>query len=156
MTAPRTVTTRQRDVGGKPPVRREAEAEGTLSLGPKSRQALRLGTVEKGDPLAAGGLAGMLAMKRTSELLPHCHLVGLTRSSVTVSRTRGGVRAVARAETRGPTGVEMEALVGVSVALLTVWDMVKYLEKDARGQYPHTLLGPVRVVRKRKGTEGPP
>ncbi len=156
MTGPQTVVTRQRDVGGKPAIRREAEAEGTLSLGPKSRRALRQGTVEKGDPLAAGGLAGLLAMKKTSELLPHCHLVALTHSSVTLSRTARGVKAVARAEALGPTGVEMESLVGVSVALLTVWDMVKYLEKDARGQYPQTLLGPVRVVRKRKGGDRSP
>ena len=154
MTGHRTVVTRQRDVGGKPAVSREAEAEGTLSLGPKTRRALEQGTVEKGDPLAAGGLAGVLAMKKTSELLPHCHLVPLTQSAVTLTRTAEGVKATARAAAFGPTGVEMEALVGVSVALLTVWDMVKYLEKDARGQYPRTLLGPVRVVRKNKGGNG--
>ncbi len=156
MTARSSVVTRQRNVGGKPSLAREAEAEGSLSLGPKSRRAIREGAVEKGDPLAAGGLAGLLAMKRTAGLLPHCHLVALTNSSVTLTRTGGGVRAIARAEAYGPTGVEMETLVGVSVALLTVWDMVKYLEKDARGQYPHTLLGPVRVVRKSKGGDPPP
>ncbi len=156
MTPRSSVVTRQRDVGGKPSIPREAEAEGLLSLGPKSRRALREGTVEKGDPLAAGGLAGLLAMKRTAGLLPHCHLVALTHSSVTLSRTGRGVRAIARAQALGPTGVEMEALVGVSVALLTVWDMVKYLEKDAGGQYPHTLLGPVRVVRKSKGGDRSP
>lgn len=92
----------------------------------------------------------MSAMKRTSELIPHCHIVPLTTSRVDLVLTTEGVRVHAEAEARWSTGVEMEALVGATVALLTVWDMVKYLEKDANGQYPSTALGPVRVVRKVK------
>ena len=110
--------------------------------------------MEKGDPARTAELAGLLAMKRTAELIPHCHAVPLTGSSVDVTVTAWGVRARAEAETVDRTGVEMEALLGATVALLTVWDMVKYLEKDGRGLYPATALGPVRVVAKQKSENG--
>jgi cyclic pyranopterin monophosphate synthase len=142
---------RQRDVGGKPRVDRTAVAVGELSLGAGTRRAVRAGRVEKGDPIAAGELAGLLAMKRTAELIPHCHIVALTSSRVDLRPTARGVRVRAEASTVDRTGVEMEALVAATVALLTVWDMVKYLEKDDRGLYPRTALGPVRVLAKRKG-----
>ncbi len=141
---------RQRDVASKPVVARRAVAVGELSVRPATRAAIRSGSVEKGDPIAAGELAGLLAMKRTPELIPHCHTVPLTSSRVELSVVARGVRVRAEAATIGRTGVEMEALVGASVALLTVWDMVKYLEKDARGLYPTTSLGPVRVAVKEK------
>ena len=146
---------RQRDVANKPPVRRRAVAEGEITLRPSTRRAIRRREVEKGDPVSAAELAGLLAMKRTSELIPHCHVVPLTSSRVEVRPSGRGVRVRAEAETVDRTGVEMEALVAATVALLTVWDMVKYLEKDARGLYPATSLGPVRVVSKEKagGTE---
>jgi cyclic pyranopterin monophosphate synthase len=147
---------RQRDVAHKPRVHREAVVDGELALRPSTRTAIRRHTVEKGDPIAAGELAGLLAMKRTPELIPHCHAIPLTQSAVTLSVSSRGVRVRAEASTVDRTGVEMEALVGASVALLTVWDMVKYLEKDARGLYPATSLGPVRVRAKRKSrTEAP-
>ncbi len=139
---------RQRDVGAKPPVHRRAVVVGELRVSAATRKAVRAGRVEKGDPFAAGELAGLLAMKRTPELVPHCHVVALTASAITLSLSRSGVRVRAEAEAHDRTGVEMEALVGASVALLTVWDMVKYLEKDARGLYPTTSLGPIRVARK--------
>jgi cyclic pyranopterin monophosphate synthase len=145
---------RQRNVGAKPRVSRRGVVEGELTVAPKTRAAIRAGRVEKGDPVAAGELAGLLAMKRTPELIPHCHTVPLTSSSVELSLSRRGIRVRAEAEAFDRTGVEMEALVGATVALLTVWDMVKYLEKDGRGLYPHTSLGPVRVVVKEKGPEG--
>ena len=141
---------RQRDVGAKPRVHRHAVAVGELHLRLATRRAVRAGRVEKGDPIAAGELAGLLAMKRTPELIPHCHSVALTRSAVDITVTPRGVRVRAEAEATDRTGVEMEALVGASLALLTVWDMVKYLEKDARGLYPTTSIGPLRVVVKRK------
>ena len=141
----------QRDVAGKPRVRRQAVAVGELRLRPSTRRAIRRGSVEKGDPIATGELAGLLAMKRTPELIPHCHAVALTHSGVVLRVSARGVRVRAQASTVDRTGVEMEALVGASVALLTVWDMVKYLEKDARGLYPATSLGPVRVQAKHKG-----
>ena len=142
---------RQRPVGRKPVVARRAVAEGWLSVRPSTLKRIRDGRVGKGDPIAAGELAGMLAMKRTPELIPHCHVVPLTGSRAEVALVGTRVRIVAEAESRGRTGVEMEALVGAVVGLLTVWDMVKYLEKDARGLYPFTGLGPVRVRAKEKG-----
>jgi len=142
---------RQVDVAGKPEVARRAVVSGELVLGPAGRAAVRRGAVTKGDPVATGELAGLLAMKRTSELLPHCHIVRLTASRVEIKPSARGVRVRAEASAVDRTGVEMEALVGATVALLAVWDMVKYLEKDARGRYPRTRLGPVRVVTKEKG-----
>jgi cyclic pyranopterin monophosphate synthase len=142
---------RQVDVGGKPELSRRAVAVGEIALGPATRRAVRRGQVEKGDPIATGELAGLLAMKRTSELIPHCHVVRLTSSRVELSVSPRGIRARSEASAVDRTGVEMEALVGATVALLTVWDMVKYLEKSPRGLYPHTRLGPVRVVAKQKG-----
>jgi cyclic pyranopterin monophosphate synthase len=142
---------RQVDIGSKPEVRRRAVAVGELALGPRTRSAVRRRSVEKGDPIAAGELAGLLAMKRTDELIPHCHAVRLTSGRVELSVTSRGVRVRAEAAAVDRTGVEMEALVGATVALLAVWDMVKYLEKSPRGLYPRTRLGPVRVVAKEKG-----
>ncbi|MGA7861843.1 MAG: cyclic pyranopterin monophosphate synthase MoaC [Thermoplasmata archaeon] len=142
--------TAQRRVHRKPIVYRRAVVEGALTLTEKSRRAIRTGRVEKGDPLAAAELAGMMAMRRTPELIPHCHSIPLTGSRVVVRSTRTGVRVEAEAEALWRTGVEMEALVGAMVALLTVWDMVKYLEKTRGGSYPETRLGPVRVVSREK------
>ncbi len=142
---------RQVDVGTKPERARRAVAEGELALRPSTRSAIRGRRVPKGDPLGAGELAGLLAMKRTSELIPHCHAVRLTSSRVDLAVSTRGVKVLAEASAVDRTGVEMEALVGATVALLTVWDMVKYLEKDARGLYPSTRLGPVRVRTKEKG-----
>lgn len=129
---------------------RRALVEGALALTGRSRAAIRSGRVEKGDPLAAGELAGMMAMRRTAELIPHCHSIPLTGSRVVLRSSRSGVRVEAEAEALWRTGVEMEALVGASVALLTVWDMVKYLEKNRAGTYPGTRLGPIRVVAREK------
>jgi cyclic pyranopterin monophosphate synthase len=142
---------RQKDVGDKPRVARRAVVQGELAVSASTRRAVRAGRVEKGDPIAAGELAGLLAMKRTPELIPHCHPVALTASRVDLSVSARGVRVRAEAEAVDRTGVEMEALVGAAIALLTVWDMVKYLEKDGRGLYPKTSLGPIRVMTKRKG-----
>jgi cyclic pyranopterin phosphate synthase len=141
---------RQRDVGAKPRVHRHAVVVGELAVSAATRRAVRAGRVEKGDPIAAGELAGLMAMKRTPELIPHCHSVPLTASRIELIVSARGVRVRAEAETVDRTGVEMEALVGATIALLTVWDMVKYLEKDDRGLYPQTSLGPIRVMTKRK------
>lgn len=142
--------TAQRRIHAKPLVYRRAIAEGMLRLRPATVRAIRRGTVEKGDPRTVAEVAGLSALKRTSELIPHCHPVPISGSRVDVRAVRGGIRARAEAEAVARTGVEMEALVAVNIALLTVWDMVKYLEKDRAGQYPTTRLGDVRVVAKRK------
>lgn len=146
---------RQSSVGAKPVVARRAVAVGELRVSAGTRRAVAAHRVAKGDPIAAGELAGLLAMKRTPELIPHCHPVRLTGSAVELRVGGRSIRVRAIAEALDRTGVEMEALVGATVALLTVWDMVKYLEKDGRGLYPRTALGPVRVESKEK-SEGVP
>jgi cyclic pyranopterin phosphate synthase len=142
--------TRQRRIHDKPLLYRRAVVSGSLTLRPSTTAAIRAGRVRKGDPVAAAELAGLLAMKRTPELIPHCHPVPLTGGRVDVTVRGRTARVVVEAEAVYRTGVEMEALVGATVALLTVWDMVKYLEKDAAGGYPETRLGPVVVVTKEK------
>ncbi len=142
--------TRQARLSGKPVVYRRARAEGELALGRATRKAVRDGTVAKGDPRTAGELAGLLAVKRTPELIPHCHPILVTGSRVELRSTGRGLRAVAEVETMGRTGVEMEALTAVSVALLTAWDMVKYLEKNDLGQYPTARIDGIRVLSKEK------
>jgi cyclic pyranopterin monophosphate synthase len=142
--------TAQRRVHRKPVVYRRAVVGGSLTLTERSRRAIRDGRVEKGDPLGAAEIAGLMAMRQTPVLIPHCHSIPLTGSRVVVRATRTGVRVEAEAEALWRTGVEMEALVGATVALLTVWDMVKYLEKTRGGSYPGTRLGPVRVVAREK------
>ena len=142
------------DVGGKPVVFREAVAEGFLRLRAGSVERIRKGAVEKGDVFGVARVAGVLAAKRTSELVPLCHPLRLTDVDVrleVVDEER--VRAEATVKAIERTGVEMEALVAVSVALLTVWDMVKQYEKDAAGQYPVTKIEGVRVLRKVKSKD---
>lgn len=139
------------DVGGKPEVDREAEATGFLRLLPATVTALRAGKAPKGDPLPVAQAAALLAAKRTPELLPHCHPIPLASVDARVVVEDAGVRATCVVRARWKTGVEMEALTAVTVALLTVWDMVKSIEKDTRGQYPATRIEDVRVLRKEKG-----
>lgn len=141
---------RQRPVHAKPLVYRRAVATGEIRLRPATLAAVRRGRVEKGDPIAAGEIAGLAALKQTPLLLPHCHPIPITGSRVELSPTVRGLRATAEVEAVYRTGVEMEALTGVTIALLTVWDMVKYLEKDANGQYPTARIEKVRVVSKEK------
>jgi cyclic pyranopterin phosphate synthase len=139
------------DVSAKPSVAREAIAEGFLRLRAETLRALAEGRGPKGDPFPAAQVAGILAAKRTPELVPFCHPIPLTAIDVVLSREAEGVRVRATVRTNAPTGVEMEALCAVTGALLTVWDMTKALEKDATGNYPGTAIEGVRVVSKMKG-----
>ncbi|MFQ6065223.1 MAG: cyclic pyranopterin monophosphate synthase MoaC [Candidatus Bathyarchaeia archaeon] len=140
------------DVGGKPEVLREAVAEGFIKLRTGTVDRIRSGKVEKGDVFGVARVAGVLAAKRTSGLVPLCHPLRLTDVDVALEVVdRELVKVEARVGAVERTGVEMEALVAVSVALLTVWDMVKQYEKDEAGQYPVTRIEGVRVVRKVKG-----
>ena len=139
------------DVGAKPVVPRVAEAQGRLRLRPATTRAIRAGRLEKGDALEIGRTAAILAAKQTPHLLPLCHPVPLDAVDVSFHVRRDGVQCRVRVHAQYRTGVEMEALVAVTVGLLTVWDLVKPLEKDAHGQYPTAALENVRVVRKVKG-----
>jgi len=139
------------DVTAKPEVYREATAEGIIKLKPETVRLIKEGKIEKGDPLQAAKIAGVLAAKNTSSLIPLCHPLPLTDVKLAVNVVdQSTVRAEATVKTRAQTGVEMEALVATAVALLTVWDMTKMYEKDKRGQYPTTAVQNIRVTRKVK------
>lgn len=140
----------QRAVHDKPIVLRRAVASGRLELARATLSAIRARRVEKGDALRTAEVAGLLAVKRTPELIPHCHPVPVSGSRVDLTVRARDVVAKAEVSALYRTGVEMEALVAVTVALLTVWDMVKYLEKDERGLYPTARLTDVRVITKEK------
>ena len=138
------------DVTEKPVVRRRAEAGGTIRLSPATIERIREGNVKKGDPLLIAEVAALNATKQTHLLIPHCHQIHLDTVDVDfrIADDSIEVRCMVKAQAR--TGVEMEALVGVSAALNTLWDVVKYLEKDQDGQYPSTNIADIRVIRKEK------
>ena len=138
------------DVGEKPETRREATARAIVRMRPETLAMIREGRLAKGDVLAVAQVAGIMGAKKTPDLIPMCHNIPI--GSVNAKFTLGDdyVEARCRVAATYRTGVEMEALTGVSVALLTVWDMVKYLEKDERGQYPSTRITDIRVIEKRK------
>ncbi|HXX55187.1 MAG TPA: cyclic pyranopterin monophosphate synthase MoaC [Methanoregula sp.] len=140
------------DISGKGDVAREATAEGKIYLRPETLRAIREGTVVKGNVLATARVAATLAVKKVPDLIPMCHQIPISSVTVDFIEEEGCILATVRVKTTGKTGVEMEALTGVSVTLLTVWDMVKSAEKDADGQYPVTTINDIRVVEKRKGS----
>ncbi len=142
------------DITDKPEVYREATANGSIRLTRETVRLIKEGRIEKGDPLYAARIAGVLAAKKTSTLIPLCHPIPLTDVDVDVRVVDDStVEAESTVKTKAQTGVEMEALVATAVALLTVWDMTKKHEKDADGQYPHTAIQSIRVVRKLKEQE---
>ncbi|MDH5448570.1 MAG: cyclic pyranopterin monophosphate synthase MoaC [Candidatus Bathyarchaeota archaeon] len=139
------------DVSKKPEVFREAMARGIIRLRPETIRLIKEGKVEKGDVFSLAKVAGVLAAKKTSELVPLCHPLPLSNVDVKVEivdEARVAVEATVKAFAK--TGVEMEALVAVSAALLTVWDMTKQYEKDSEGQYPTTAITDVKVLQKVK------
>jgi cyclic pyranopterin phosphate synthase len=139
------------DVSDKPEILREATATGTIKLKNETILLIREGKVAKGDPFHTAKIAGILAAKRTSTLIPLCH--GLPLSNVQIDLKIEGktrVRVTARVRAKASTGVEMEALVATAMSLLTVWDMVKQYEKNAQGQYPSTAVEQIYVEKKVK------
>jgi len=143
------------DITPKPEVYREATAKGRIKLRSKTIRLIREHKIEKGDPFEVAKVAGILAAKNTSSLIPLCHPLPLTNVEVSLQVVDdSAVEVEATVKTRAQTGVEMEALVAVSVALLTVWDMTKQYEKDVKGQYLSTVIENVCVVRKVKKEKG--
>jgi len=139
------------DITGKPKVYREATATGRIRLKPETINLIRSGKVEKGDPFYTAKIAGTLAAKETSILIPFCHPLPLTNVKVDIEIVNEfTVKVSATVKTEAQTGVEMEALVATAISLLTIWDMVKQYEKDAEGQYPFTAIEEIRVVKKVK------
>lgn len=117
------------DVAAKPVTAREAVASGEIAMSPVALKLVRTGAVAKGDPLQTARLAGIMAAKQTSALIPLCHPLPLSHVSVELTPTRRGYRIESRVRTTAQTGVEMEALTAVAVAALTIYDMVKAVDK---------------------------
>ena len=139
------------DISDKPKVFREATATGTIKLKPKTIRLINKGKIAKGDPLYTAKIAGILAAKKTSTLIPLCHPLPLTNVEVEIKvLDKSTVQVTSTVKTKAQTGVEMEALVATAVSLLTIWDMVKQYEKDAEGQYPSTVIENIRVAKKIK------
>jgi cyclic pyranopterin phosphate synthase len=135
------------DVAPKPETAREAVADGVVRMGAAALRAIRARRVKKGDPLQTARIAGIQAAKRTSEWIPLCHPLPLTQVAVDLEPRRDGYLIVARVGTVGRTGVEMEALVAVSAAALTLYDMLKAVDKGI-------VIGPIRLREKRGGRSG--
>ena len=138
------------DITEKLPVRRDATATGEIKLLPSTVEAIREMRIAKGDVLATAKVAALLAVKDTPRIIPMCHNIPITGVDVKLEIERELVRATVAVRSLGRTGVEMEALSGAAAALLTIWDMVKSLEKDETGNYPETEILGIKVVEKRK------
>ncbi|MDA8775918.1 cyclic pyranopterin monophosphate synthase MoaC [Alphaproteobacteria bacterium] len=135
------------DVADKKDSKRMARARGFVSLSAETLSAIAEGRAKKGDVLAVAELAGIMAAKKTAELIPLCHPLPLTRVKLVLTPQNDGIAVEAEVGCTGKTGVEMEALTAVSVACLTVYDMVKAMEKSAR-------IGPIELVEKSGGKSG--
>ncbi len=135
------------DVGDKAETAREAVARGRISVGRAALSAIRAGKVKKGDPIQTARLAGIVAAKRTSDLIPLCHPLPLTHVEVEITREKNGYAIESRVRTTARTGVEMEALTAVAVAALTIYDMLKALDKTM-------VIGDICVMEKRGGRSG--
>ncbi|MDD3976541.1 MAG: cyclic pyranopterin monophosphate synthase MoaC [Methanomicrobium sp.] len=140
------------DVTEKPDVGRIAVASGRIYLREETIENIRTGESLKGNVLSTARVAAIMGVKETSKLIPMCHPLPI--GGVSVDFEDGGdenyIEAVCTVKTYGKTGVEMEALTGTSIALLTIWDMVKSAEKDEEGQYPETGIEDIHVVKKEK------
>lgn len=135
------------DVGDKPVTDREAVARGSISMSAKALKLIRSGKVKKGDPLQTARLAGIMAAKKTSELIPLCHPLTLSHVSVDLTPTKSGYAIESRVRIAGQTGVEMEALTAVAVAALTLYDMVKAVDKTM-------VIGEIELIEKKGGRSG--
>lgn len=144
--------TKMVDIAEKPDVVRIAKATGRIHLKKDTIDRIAKGRVKKGDPFSVAEVAAILAAKSTPSLIPLCHPIPITNVKVNFRVEGSDVVVTSEVRSVGKTGVEMEALVATSVALLTVWDMVKPYEKDEKGQYPTTEIGPIKVIEKVKRT----
>ena len=135
------------DVGAKDVTNRQAVARGSIAIGSTALEAIRAGSVAKGDPLQAARLAGIMAAKRTSDLIPLCHPLPLSHVDVQLEPTAGGYEITASVRTEARTGVEMEALMAVTSAALTVYDMVKAIDREM-------VISEIRLIEKTGGRSG--
>ncbi|RLE58493.1 MAG: cyclic pyranopterin monophosphate synthase MoaC [Thermoprotei archaeon] len=144
------MSTHMVDITPKIHVKRIATAEGFIKLKRETLTLIREGRVRKGDVFSVAKIAGILAAKNVPQIIPLCHQIPLTHVDLNFKLEEDGVRVKAVVKAIAKTGVEMEALTAVSVALLTIWDMVKEYEKDEAGQYPYTEIRNIKVIEKKK------
>lgn len=138
------------DISPKQVVIREATAIGEIRLKPSTMQRLRRGRIAKGDAIAAAEVAAIMAAKGTPQILPFCHSIPITSVRTEHWFLGNTLRVESYVKGQAKTGVEMEALTAAATYLLTIWDMVKQYEKDAKGQYPVTAISKLRVTKKIK------
>jgi len=135
------------DVGGKPATARRAVASGRITMSAEALEAIRAGNAPKGDVLGTARIAGIMAAKRTGELIPLCHPLGLEAVTIDFAYEEGAIRATATASLTGKTGVEMESMTAASIALLTIYDMAKAIDKGM-------VIEGVRLIAKTGGKSG--
>lgn len=135
------------DVGGKPATARRAVASGRITMSAEALAAIRAGNAPKGDVLGTARIAGIMAAKRTGELIPLCHPLGLEAVTIEFAYEESAIRATATASLTGKTGVEMEAMTAASIALLTIYDMAKAIDKGM-------VISEVRLIAKTGGKSG--
>jgi len=138
------------DISEKNDVVRVAVASGRLKLKSSTVEQIKTKTIKKGDVLSCAETAAILAVKKTPEVIPLCHYISIDAVTVDFTIGEDEIKVVVTVKSVGKTGVEMDALCGVSIALLTIWDMVKPVEKDDTGNYPHTRIEEIRVDKKEK------
>ena len=142
-----TGAARMVDIANKPVTTREATAEGNIYMSPEALAAIRDGTMKKGDVLAVARIAGIMAAKKTSDLIPLCHPIALSSVTVDFNLDVDTISATATTRTSGATGVEMEALTAVSAALLTIYDMAKAIDRGM-------MISGIRLLAKSGGRSG--
>ncbi len=138
------------DISEKKKVTRLARAKGEIELTEESIEAIRKDEVKKGDVFQVAEVSAIQAVKKTPESIPHCHPIPIEGIEFSIRTEEDVIEVECEVKAVYKTGVEMEALAGVNAALLTIWDMVKYLEKDQKGQYPKTMIKNVSVLEKKK------
>jgi cyclic pyranopterin phosphate synthase len=138
------------EVGNKPAIKRSATASGKIILNKETIDLVEKQTIRKGNVLTTAQIAAISAVKNTANIIPLCHPLSITGINVDFKVINTGIEVKVQVNSDGKTGVEMEAITGASVALLTIWDMVKSVEKDDDGQYPATRIKEIKVIEKIK------
>jgi len=138
------------DISDKEVIKRRAVAQGKILLKKETIEKIKNNKIKKGNPLEIAQIVAMNAVKQTPLLIPMCHQIPLEKISTEFKVNKDNIIVRTTVTASAKTGVEMEALIGVSIALNTIWDLVKYLEKDEQGQYPDTRISDIKVVVKEK------
>jgi len=138
------------DISDKEAVLRVAIAEGEIELKKDTVEKIMANSIEKGNVVECAKIAGIIAVKNTHNIIPHCHQIPLTYANISINILHDKVKCSCEVKAEYKTGVEIDALVGVTTALLTIWDMVKKYEKDEKGMYPNVKINNIRVVKKLK------